>query len=275
MSRQARDFDYSLCVCNSRVFSLQVVYTEEVKNKNRRQRFAVIFVFTLLIVAAVYQSVRTGAFQVSEVELELMAPSSMYWSERIKDLRGLMIPFQKKNIWSVRLNRVKTILRRENWIKEIRLVRNFPNRVRIQVTPYSVVAVYVNSKGISVPLAENSAWLPRANLTHAPVAPVIRTGKLFKDSRLKIKVSKILSALPVDGRLSLESIDEVDIDKKNEVWLSLMKDRHRIHISDQQLQIKLARIEKVLNYLDSEKISDRVIDAEFTQKVLVRPRKGE
>ena len=53
----------------------------------------------------------------------------------------------------------------------------------------------------------------------------------------------------------------------------LLQNGLQIKIGDEHVRTKSFRISKVLDYLDSKKFQARVIDANLSQKVLVRLRK--
>ena len=82
----------------------------------------------------------------------------------------------------------------------------------------------------------------------------------------------MLNEMPNEGLLSHESISEINVGKKEEIWLTHLQTKSWIKLGDENTAIKSARVAKVLEYLDHNNLKGRVIDADFSKKVLVKLR---
>ena len=61
--------------------------------------------------------------------------------------------------------------------------------------------------------------------------------------------------------------------EKEGFWLTLIRSGVEVRIGEELVPLKSARVSQVLDYLKSHQFEARVIDADLSQKVLVRLRK--
>ena len=199
----------------------------------------------------------------------------LYWNDQINTLKNNWNSLKGKSLWNIRISKIRKTLSKETWLKEFQIQRKWPNTLNILLTPKKILAIEVTNQGLAMPLAENGEVLDPSPLTRSIIAPVLRSSKKNlpqNNKKIRTQITHLLSRLPKEGYLSLSQIDEVTVEH-NQIYLHIFKEKMKIQLGEKNIPIKVARVEKVLEYLKSQSITNRVIDAHLSQKVLVRPYK--
>ena len=200
----------------------------------------------------------------------------IYWTNQINALKQKWQSLKGKNLWSVRVSHIKKELSYEPWIKEFQVQRKWPDKLKILLKPQKILAVEVSDQALVIPFSENGDSLLPSPLTQSPLAPVLRYSQqsLLQNKQVRAKLAHFLSYLPDQGYVSLSHIDEVTIEQ-DQIWLHLLKERIKIRLGQKDLPVRIARVEKVLGYLKSQGLENRIIDADLSSKVLVTPNKSQ
>ena len=194
----------------------------------------------------------------------------IYWSSQINALKQKWQSLKGKNLWYVSVSHIKKELSSKPWIKEFQVQRKWPDELKILLKTQKILAVEVNDQALAIPFSQNGDSLPPSSLTQSPFAPVLRYSQHspLQNKQIRTKLAHFLSYLPDQGYLSLSHIDEVTIEQ-DQIWLHLLKEKIKIRLGQRHLPVRIARVEKVLEYLKSQGIANRTIDAGFSDKVLV------
>ena len=242
-----------------------------------RHRFFLFSVsFVLILIAVCYYFLAVSNFFVIKDVRIFYAPGlhvqELYWSDQIKDFRKKWSHLKGQNLWVINASQIKKGLEAEAWIKDFKMQRQWPDRLDIALIPKKVLAIKVSHRADAIPLADDGATLKSSPLTRSPLVPVLVDSQhhLLQNPKAKEKLVHILSRLPEQGTLTLQQVDEVSIEAGH-VYLHLIRDRIKIRLGEGQIPLKVARVARVLEYLKSQNITNRIIDAEFSWKVLVRP----
>ncbi len=240
--------------------------------------FLLVILSILLLITCFYHIDNSNTFKLKHIYISYTSPDQtkqLYWKDRIDTLKNKWGSFKGKNLWNIRISKIKKTLSKEAWIKKLQVQRKWPNALNILLTPKKVLAIEVSSQGLVMPLSENGEPLDPSPLTRSIIAPVLRYSKQYlpqNNKKVRAQITHLLSRLPDQGYLSLSQIDEITVEQ-NEIYLHILKERMKIQLGEKNIPIKIARVEKVLEYLKSQNITSRVIDAHLSQKVLVRPYK--
>jgi cell division protein FtsQ len=114
--------------------------------------------------------------------------------------------------------------------------------------------------------------LPETTIVKAPDVPVLRGGSFLKSIEKRQKAISILKNLPETGPMSFSQVAEIEYYQES-YWARLVSNSVKIHLGVQNLPKKIERIDRVMNYLKSSKLDPRVIDADFSKKLVVKLRK--
>ena len=232
----------------------------------------------ILLTAYFYYLPHLNFFKLKHIHISYTSPhfkKELYWQDRLNTLKEKWISLKGEDIWAISISRIGKELSKEKWIKEFQLQRKWPDGLSISLTPKKILAIEVDNQASATPLSENGENLDPSPLTRSSIVPILRYSQqsaLQNNEKIRTKLSQVLSHLPDQGYLSLSQIDEVTVEQ-NQIYLHILKEKLKIQLGETHLPIKIARVKKVLEYLKSQNITGRVIDAHLSQKVLVRPYK--
>ena len=228
-----------------------------------------------------------GAFEVKSVPVE--TASSLGESEFrldpliVEDLeRGLrkqLARYVHRKIWEIDINEVEERIRANQWVKSARVWRVFPDRLNVQVTPRAPAFLLQLEAGRLVPVAVDGSLVQIgpgqvSKAASLPDVPLL-SGKRFRDDRrARLEAVDFARALPDEGLLGRANISEIAWTEKDGFTVTLLSSRMRIVFGGDETSLKVARVSRILDYLEANRIDASVIDASFSKKVLVRPRKG-
>ena len=240
--------------------------------------FLLVSLTIILLTTCFYYIDNSNFFKLKYIDISYTSPHQIkhfYWLDRINSLKQKWGSFKGRNLWNIRISKIKKKLSKETWIKEFQVQRKWPNRLNVLLTPRKILAIEINNQAVVLPLSENGDTLDPSPLTRSVIAPVLRYSQqssLQNNKKTRTRVTHLLSHLPSQGYLSLSQIDEVAVEQ-NRIYLHILKEKIKIWLGEKHIPIKVARVERVLEYLKSQNITNRVIDAHLSQKVLVRPYK--
>ncbi|MBL7543512.1 MAG: FtsQ-type POTRA domain-containing protein [Bdellovibrionaceae bacterium] len=182
--------------------------------------------------------------------------------------------FKGTSLFEVDLEKMQQAIESENWVKSVEIYREWPNRLKIVIDVYDVVLLYwMNEKKI-FPILENNRTLEPLSMAQAPDRAVTVEKKIFEEPKVRKKAIELISSLPTEGSYSSAKISEVGYDSKEGFWTDLLNKELRVKLGNENFESKSLRVSQVLDYIENKQIEARVIDANLSQKVLVRLRKG-
>lgn len=191
----------------------------------------------------------------------------------IKILAQKLAEFKGTSLFEVDLEKIQKTIESENWVKSVEIYREWPNKLKIVIDAYDVVLLYwMNEKKI-FPILENNRLLEPLTVGQAPDRTVTLEKKIFAESKVRKKAIDLLNSLPSSGSFSTAKISEVGFDSKEGFWTELMNKELRVKLGNENFESKSLRVSQVIDYIENKQIEARVIDANLSQKVLVRLRK--
>ena len=230
----------------------------------------------VIAVAMTWTFVQGGHFQVRSLVVDVLGEVAELSShekyrnlilEQVSGVRGL-------SIFSVNAHQVSQRLLAFPWIEEVWVQTRLPSEVRVTVRLKPVAALILVDKKTTVPVAKDATLFPPLPYNEKPQMTVFRQRDFVRDAELREKTIKILNEIPNDGKFNRAQVSEVAIDAQNSLWFSLMEKDFRVRLGAQNVPLQAKRISKVLDYLDHNNLQARVIDADFSKKVVVKLRKG-
>jgi len=159
----------------------------------------------------------------------------------------------------------------EPGIGDVNILRVLPNRFVIHVYSRKPLLVLLNHySGKIHPLTAAGKILdPFAN-KEIPNLPILR-GSIFLESKnIRKQAIKSISFIPEHGEFSRQEISEIKYSPQEKSLIFILsKNGKPIKVGQGSMQIKAKRIASVLRYLNQKNIKWRVIDARFSQKIVV------
>ena len=214
---------------------------------------------------------------VSEIRLEMQ--KEPLWEDSMNEVRTLLQsklkPFIGKKIWKVSEDIMQVVLS-EPRVGSVKVLRLLPNRIFIQVQPRKPLLVLLNpSRGTIHPLSLEGQILPPLLAKHIPDLPILRGQAFLKQKAVRRLALRFFRIMPKQGEFSLGEISEVKYSTQDKSLIFILsKNGKPIKVGQDPERMKSKRIESVLRYLDQKNIKWRVIDARFSQKIVVSTSKA-
>ena len=215
---------------------------------------------------------------VKEIQLELKQEPK--WDHSEEEIRKtLLTKLQKfigKKIWQVSFDDLMQDMRSEPRIGPVKILRLLPNRFFIQLQSRKPLLILLNpSKNTIHPLSMDGQVLPSLPVDQIPDLPVLRGSIFLKKIEVRKQAIHFLSLMPEQGDFSHQEISEIRYSSQEKSFIFILsKNGKPIKVGYDPTQMKTKRIESVLRYLDQKSIKWRVIDARFSQKIVVTTSKA-
>jgi len=239
-----------------------------------------IFFFILFIpgglFALIFQLNKQGFFNVQQISIELDQDEKVaknYIAPLLSELSDSLQEYKGESLIDINLRKVFQKLDKLAWIDQVNLSREWPSTLKVKVVAKEVKFLQVVAAGKIRPILQDGKELAEIPLKQAPDVTLLRGEKFQNDRELRKKAIQLLNELPSTGPMSAKNISEVGYDNKNGFWVSLIEKDVQVKMGDDQFALKSARVSQVLDYMESKEFKARVIDANLSQKVLVRLRK--
>ena len=217
----------------------------------------------------------SGFFNLSQIEIiiEDSSLSKQALKKSVEKLDQQLELLRGQPLWGLKLQAISTQLSGETWIQSFHITRRWPATLQLTVKPQALYFVFMTNAGQILPVMENGFFLDSLKAGESPDLP-IAVGNIFNKSlEIRKKAIEILKQIPAQGSFSRQTISEIHYEPRGGFSFLLVQNGLRIKIGEDQVRTKSFRISKVLDYLEFKKFQARVIDANLSQKVLVRLRK--
>lgn len=209
----------------------------------------------------------------TQVEVEFIESQASLLSHIKPALLAEIEALKGQNLWRLSLKQVRESLLRNNWIREVEIQRRFPDQLKVSFNLQDVAFLYINAKKQIRPVSLLGEVLPVLPVGLLPSAPIVRNSKIIEDQELLKKVLDLVRQVPQIGPLNLDNVASIDYQSTTGLAFELIQEETIVYFGEQDIQRKALQVLKVTDYLRSQKQKVRVIDASFSKKVLVRPRK--
>lgn len=232
-------------------------------------------VIPAMLVGSLYHLDQAGLFNIEKIEVRL---EDSY--DDLVFLRPLLVRIENqlrhqngKSLWQIQLKEVKKDLVEERWISQINIARRWPRTLTVQIRPFEPKINWVSKNGELFPILENGELLLKVASNQAPDVPLLMGESFKQDINLRLKALAFLKELPNNGPFSEKQISEIRFSEKEGFLVSLVQNGLQVKMGETNLALKSARVAQVLEYMSLHQFEGRVIDANFSKKVLVKLRK--
>lgn len=233
----------------------------------------VFLIFCLISGRFLYES---SLFNINEIEWSFNGNEYPLYTTSLQKSFDKSVDFViGKSIWTVSIYEIEKKLIQLPCIKSVSINRRFPNKLTVTLELKKIVANVIVSPEKIQPVSDDGLLLESVKTTLSPTVPFLVNSEFKKNYELRYEVVNILNKIPHEGLLSLDTISSVEQGRDKTFWFSLKSNQTRVALNGESTEIKVARVNKVLNYLEQNQIKGRVIDANFSKKVLVKLRNHE
>lgn len=213
--------------------------------------------------------------RVTDFQLELSeASQEAYIFQKIRNsLMPQLSSYKGRFFWQVSLAEIHNLVSHDKRVRDVHIYRDFPAGVRLEIEPHTPVMAFFDRDGKFYPVATDATLLPALGSRESPDLPLLRGNEIKSDLHLREQALDLLHAFPEEGPLvSRKKISEIIYSPKDGFRVFVSGAQAEIKMGDTDFGPKVARVQKVLSYLESQDIKGRVIDARFSKKVVVRVR---
>lgn len=234
-----------------------------------------ILVLLILSVGSFYLLDQNQFFNVTDVQIliEKDITQDLKSKDEILRIHKNFENLKGQPIYNLNMKSIHSSLDQELWIKSFRIHRKWPSSVQIFLKPEPIYFSILTQTGELRPVIQSGQMLPLTRVHNAPDVPLVRQNEFLNNESLRIRLIQLLKDIPIRGEFSRDYISEVQYDQSTGFTLLMTRDNLKVHLGEKQIRNKSLQVKQVIQYLDSKKIQARVIDANLSQKVLVRLRK--
>ena len=192
----------------------------------------------------------------------------------INELKEQTSPFLKKGFWNLSVRKLHQIVQQHPQVEEVKVRRAWPNRFFVLLLSSEPLLLLMGRK-VFHPVTDEGKLLSPLTSSNLPDLPLLR-GDVFRSSRdLRKKAVQLFQYLPKEGFFSQRNVSEIKYSTKDSnFYLYLVHSGSVVRVGESLSEFRPDRVEKVLAYLKQKKINWRVIDARYSQKVVVSLVKG-
>ncbi len=215
-------------------------------------------------------------FVVTHIHMEMSNQNHEVQNQEVLDrLKSRLNRFVGRSMLTLQMEEIRKVLHSElhSHSENAKVLRDWSGRrFVISLQPLKVQALLWKNAQEFYPLSGEARLLPPVSLSQLPDVPVLRGRVFLKEARLRKQVLRFLNLLPEENKhLSKAGISEITYSQREKsLWLVLSAHSGLIKTNSSYLKTKTAqRIESVLQYLKQQNIKWRVIDARFSQKIVV------
>lgn len=192
----------------------------------------------------------------------------------IKDIETNLQDLYGQNIFKLDVDTLTARLMKRREVDQVVIERSPPQTLRVKIKLKTISAVAMSEKGILIPISKEAQLLNPVTTSLVPDKPVVSDARIWQNNERRKKMVDLLSQIPEEGLLSQKSISEILADDKEDFWITLIEKGTKVKLGKESVEVRAARVEKVLDYLERNNMQARVIDADYPKKVVVKLRKG-
>lgn len=206
------------------------------------------------------------------IEIEVKDPDRIAWKNEIAKVEAAIKVFHGNPLWRVSLVDVQRVLDTIPSLEKVQVQKSWPQNLEVKYSLPALKAIYPLGENKFQILTERGKWIGPVSWSRLPSLPWVRGNWVDRKPDLQIKVIDLLNQLPTKGLLTPDQISEIQYNDVDGFLITLIKTGQQIRFGTDSFEIKALRANQVLDYLQSKGLESRVIDLNFSKKVLVRLR---
>ena len=234
-------------------------------------RALVLSLFSTALLVAVKDKV---IFNLEEVRVKVDIPEKdrLAWLQVTQQIERTLSIYRGTPIWKISLPDIKQKLAEFPLVKNLQIQKTWPHTLEVNYSLPPLRLIHQTHEGQFKILVGDGQWLGPVKWSRLPELPWARGDWIIKTPVLKATMLNLFQQLPATGALALDQISEVQFSEMDGFLLTLLKSGQQIRFGYDNFEIKSLRVSQVLDYIQTRGLESRVIDANFSKKVLVRLR---
>ncbi len=192
----------------------------------------------------------------------------------INELKEQTRPFLGAWFWHLSIQKLHQMVQNHPQVEEVKVRRAWPNRFFVLLLSSEPLLLLMGHK-VFYPVTNEGKLLSPLVSSNLPDLPLLRGDAFRTNAILRKKAVQLFQYLPKEGFFSQRNISEIKYSTKDSnFYLYLVYPGSMVRVGESLSEFRPDRVEKVLSYLEQKKINWRVIDARYSQKVVVSLVKG-
>ncbi len=253
---------------------------ERIRYRKQRQYKRILMFFVLLISVPTlsFLSYKTLHFliplieslQIFQYKNAIISPSEHISEEELKKLIGKL----SGNLFRLDLNAIQASIKKNPWVLETKVSRIFPDRIRVDITEKKAAALLsMNGNGDGLyfldPSGKKIAPLRPSDNSGFPVISGLNAQEVEKGD-LILKAYELIKLYESKSFLKNLSISEVAYKEGMGYIVFTRQPVFEIRMGQDYWDEKFLRLEKVMYDLSQKLLVPRLIDLNFSKKVVVK-----
>lgn len=216
-----------------------------------------------------------GFFNIDNIEIVIgnAVEQPTYLKPLVADLDHSLEAWRGQSLWQLDLEKIKSQISKREWLKDVRLRRQWPSRLSVVIAVKEVRFLMIGKNGEMYPVTEDSQVLPRVELGQSPDVMLTQSEAIWHQVETRKLAVKAVESLPVEGSFSRRSISELQWKDKEGISMVLVNSGLKVKLGFDKFATKGFRVGQVLDYMKAQsKNIDGIdlIDADLSNKVIVR-----
>ncbi|MEY4617277.1 MAG: hypothetical protein RJB66_2237 [Pseudomonadota bacterium] len=228
-----------------------------------------------LVAIAVFAIIKDETlFTVDQVNIQVTMnePDRLAWNDLTNEVEKTLRAYQGASLWKVSLADVQRKLSAFSLLKDVQVKKSWPHSLDVQYSLPTLKAIHQETDGKYKVLAEDGRWIGPTKWSRLPRLPWLKGDWVTQKPIMKEGVLSLLKQLPDKGPMSAQQVSEIQFNDIDGFLLTLVKSAQQVRFGSDNFEVKSLRVAQVLEYLQIRGLESRVIDANFSKKVLVRLR---
>lgn len=233
-----------------------------------------LFIFCLGLLAIQVLIKEDSLFQIQTVEFDIRGnPDQMAaWKDLNEKVQKILQGYKGRSLMAVALGDIRKKLIQLSDVEDLQIYKSWPQTLKVQYSLPSLRALSPIDRDRFRALSIRGTWIGPLTWAQLPDLPWLRGSWIEKRPELLKEVLGLLNGLPAKGGVTFSRIAEVNYNDLDGFILTLVQTGQQIVFGQSDFEIKAHRTSQVLEYLQTKNLESRVIDANFSKKVLVRLR---
>lgn len=239
--------------------------------KNILSRLVIGFFFAIAVFVAVKDK---ETFNLKDIKItnNIQEKDHLVWRQLTDQIDSTLNKSRGTPIWKISLLDIKEKMAEFPQVRNLQVQKLWPDGLEVNYSLPRLKVIYQTNDNQYKLLADDGNWFGPVKWSRLPGLPWVRGEWIIKFPDLKENLLSLLQQLPQKGTLALDQISDIQFNQLDGFLVTMLKSGQQVRFGTDNFDIKSLRVAQVLEYLQNRSLESRVIDANFSKKVLVRLR---
>ena len=213
-----------------------------------------------------------GFFNVDQIEVIVLNANNQehYARPLVKQMDSKIETMRGLSLWSIDLAEQVKAFSQFQWLKDVRINKEWPSKLKISVEFKDVSLLVVSSGENFIPVSSDGSLLPKVSLGNAPDVVTTNEVQIIKNESVRNKLLNAINSLPETGPFSKQSVSKIDYDSKEGVFVYLQQPKLKVKLGHDKFGVKGFRVGQVIQYMIANGKTAESLDADLSNKVILK-----